>query len=103
MKYPKKLKIAGHNVKLKIKKDFQNDKKLMGDSFNAYNNIRICSVFPKSQQEATLLHEIFHHIFVNLGEYLDKGIHTEKNVEALAQAMYQILRDNNLDFRNNKP
>lgn len=31
MKYPKKLKIAGHNVKLKIKKDFQNDKKLMGD------------------------------------------------------------------------
>jgi hypothetical protein len=101
MKFPKKLKIAGHEVKVTVTSDIPTMSGNMGDSWNSHNSIRVCSIYPMNQQEETLLHEIIHHILNNLGYTWNKsdGIHTEQHVEAVAQALYQVLRDNSLDFR----
>ena len=109
MEIPKELKIGGHMIKIKIEDDVVRmaNERQMGDSWSAYNSIRVCSVYPESQQAETLLHEILHHIMDNLGyEYVEtkdvegKEIHTEQTVEGLAQWLFQVLRDNKLKFYN---
>ena len=100
MKQIKKLKIGGHFVKVIWEDEIPNMGYNMGDSWNAHNSIRVSTHFPESQQEETLLHEILHHIMNNLGHKhkCNDGIHTEQNVEALAQGLYQVLKDNKLVF-----
>jgi len=49
------------------------------------NTIYISNRYPKNQQDATLIHEILHQINSEL---------PEREVEALAQAIYQIINDN---------
>ena len=98
MKIPDQLKIGGHIVQVKLESDLPTMSGHMGDSWNAHNSIRICTIYPESQQAETLLHEILHHLMNNLGNPYKEGIHTEQNVEALAQVMFQVLRDNKLNF-----
>jgi hypothetical protein len=104
MKIPNRVKIGGHWVKVKKEDDIPAMGGNMGDSWNAHNSIRICTIYPESQQAATFLHEILHHIFNNLGLEYKKddacAIHSERNTEAIAEALFQALRDNKLDFSN---
>jgi len=99
MKIPKRVKIAGHNIRIRHRKIL----KLHGDecyglTWNAANLIELAEKtkqgrVPKSRKEETLLHEIIHTIADKYG--LDMG---EKIVKRLAGALYQTLRDNKLDF-----
>lgn len=99
MKIPKSLKIGGHIVKVRLEDDMPTMSGHMGDTWNAYNSIRVNTHFPESQQAVTLLHEITHHILYNLGHTCGTtGVHTESNVEAISQALFQVLRDNKLVF-----
>jgi len=98
MKIPNELKIGGHTVRVKCESELPSLSGNMGDSWNAYNSIRVCTVYPESQQAETLLHEILHHVMSNLGFEYKKEPHTEQTVEALAQALYQVLKDNRLSF-----
>lgn len=101
MKKLNELKIAGHTVIVKFY-PVSEMRGLMGSTWNAHNIIQICQDFPESQQEETLIHEILHHCMSNLGLIYDKesqtAIHSERTIESLAQAIYQVLRDNNLAF-----
>ena len=108
MNIPNTLKIGGHIVKINKTDDMPTMSGNMGESWNAYNSIKVNTHFPESQQAITLIHEILHHIMSNLGYAYKKDendsshIHTEQTVEALAQGLFQVLRDNNLDFFTNK-
>ena len=101
MKKIGKIKIGGHNVRVKFYPTSEISG-LCGEAWSNYNIIRICSDYPVSQQEATLLHEILHHILDNAGfEYKkddDNAVHSERVVAALAQGLYQVLKDNHLQF-----
>ena len=90
MKIPKKLKIGGHSVKVEIVETIPGDFPNAGGSWTESQNlIQICKSQVASQQEASLMHEILHAINYNF---------TEEQVEFLAQAFYQVLRDNKLYF-----
>jgi len=103
MKIPNKIKIGGHFVNVNKVDDMPKMNGNMGSSWNSYNSIRVNTNYPESQQAVTLLHELLHHILQNLGHASKEGIHTETNVEAISQALFQVLRDNKLDFREGKP
>jgi len=96
---PQCLKIGGHVVKIELTDYEPHTFGNQGTSWNCYNLIQVSTKFPPSQQKATLLHEIVHHIFTNLGLDFDKSnkaesVHNEQFVEALAQALFQVLHDN---------
>ena len=106
MKIPDTLKIGGHIVRVDKTDDMPTMSGNMGQSWNAYNSIKINTHFPESQQAITLVHEILHHVMSNLGYAYKKDdavvIHSEQTVEALAQGIFQVLRDNDLDFQLKK-
>lgn len=101
MRRLKKIKIGGHKVEVKSypAKEMGG---LMGQSWNAHNIIRLNLDYPVSRQEGVLLHEVLHHCMENLGYKYDKNsataIHSEQTVEALAQSLYQVFIDNQLNF-----
>ncbi len=82
---PKGLKIGGHNITINIRELDSSDDSGMRQMRKNKDVIVIDTDLPRSQQEATLLHEIFHVINIELDE---------KEVEFLAQAFYQIIADN---------
>ena len=95
---PKYLKIGGHAVKIEMVDYEPHIYGNMGVSWNNYNLIQLNTKYPESQIKGTILHELLHHIMDNLGlEYKQKdsdAIHSERTVEALSQAIYQVLNDN---------
>lgn len=104
MKIPDKLKIGGHEVKV-IRTDdpVWTSPSQMGAANASRNIIKISKLYPESQQACTLLHEILHTILDNLGHEYKKNdssaLHNERNVEAISQALFQVFRDNPLEFR----
>ncbi len=101
MKIPKTLKIAGHTVEIEYTNNEVHMNNRLGNSFSEHNSIQISKRYPQSQREATLLHEVIHHILDFSGyRYTndDQGVHCEKTVEALAQGLYQVFSDNKLKF-----
>ena len=95
----KYIKIGGHKVKVLWDSDSVRIGDRMGSSWTEHNSIQINTNFPKSQQEVTLLHEIIHHIMFNWGYKLGEEPHTEQLVESLSQGLYQVLKDNNIVFK----
>lgn len=85
-KLPTKLKILGHYVTVRETEDIEDCGQYDVDK----NEIRIRKQLTQSQKEETLLHEI-------LG-IANPTMHSEQHalLEALAQTVYQVLRDNNL-------
>ena len=91
MKIPKRLKIGGHIVTVKIveipKEDCDGD-------FSTYGNlIRIDKRLPQSQREVTLIHEIFHALNSVID---DKNPAAHSLIESISQQFYQVLKDNKL-------
>lgn len=89
MRIPKTLKIGGHIFKI------ENTKRdgVMGDSDTEKNLITINPKMPKSQQEATLIHEIFHCLNTTMD-----GSHNYSHalLDSLSEQFYQVLADNKL-------
>ena len=105
MKKINSLKIGGHIVKVKWENEMPVMSGDLGDSWVAYNSIHICTLYPESQQQEALLHEIIHYVLHNLGHKNDDDkdpIHTEENVIAISQSLYQVLKDNKLNFWSEK-
>jgi hypothetical protein len=86
MKIPKKLKILGHIVTVRETEDMEDCGQFDVDK----NEIRIRKQLSQSQKEEALIHEI-------LG-MANPTFHSEHHslLEALAQTIYQALKDNNL-------
>ena len=94
MKIPDKIKIGGHDVDVKIVSPADLGPDVGGDFQGQYNLIRISNDSVESCMARTLMHEIVEWI----------SGHHELNMEhsqvtSLAENLFQVLRDNNLDFR----
>ena len=90
MVLPKRLKIGGHIIKIKIvsANDIPENESPGFWSIDE-NIIYIEDKLPQSQQEVSLIHEILH-VF--------NAVSDHEKLEFLAQALYQVLKDNNLYF-----
>lgn len=94
MKIPKKLKIGGHTYEVRFAKG---GKHLSLDASGITNSkgnlvIEINSDECRSEQEATLLHEIMHAL--NAQWNSNDTLHTL--MEATSQQLYQVLSDNKM-------
>ena len=91
MKIPKKLKIGGHVVTVKVVDNVANEEGTTwaGGWTGSQNLIEIRKAQVQSQKEVTLLHEILHCINLQLNH---------DHVEFLSQALYQVIKDNKLYF-----
>jgi len=87
MKIPKKLKIGGHIYTILQKKEWDNSSNEDGYCDTTKNEICILSTIPQSQQEAVLIHEIFHALNCALSHEL---------LSSLSEQLYQTLKDNKL-------
>jgi uncharacterized protein YaaW (UPF0174 family) len=83
MKIPKTLKIGGVVYKIELVR-MDN---LCGEYDATTGTIRINPDMPQDLQEETLIHEALH----GINNELD-----EREIEFLSQALYQMLKDNNL-------
>ena len=91
MSLPHLLRIGSHLISVEAKE-------LDGDTFGEFdeftNTIFINSRLPRSQQEATLIHEII--------GVCNPTLHDSELghmlMESLSQQLYQVLRDNKLNF-----
>ena len=95
MKIPKKIKVAGHNYKVKWEDKRLNKEGLLGQINHIKNTISICKKFhnemrAKTEIERTLIHEIIHAIDANYNDYGLK----DKTVDRLAVGLHQVLKDN---------
>lgn len=97
MKIPDKIKILGQEMTVELTHPKQIG--IKGDYDERYNLIRIRhdKDIPLSQQEDTLLHEIFEAIIDLTCINIDHAA-----MSVIATVLYQVLRDNNLDFRKEK-
>jgi hypothetical protein len=90
---PEKLKIGGRIIEVKIVDSkhpkLDNDRNNGAYSTND-SKIYLADNCHKEQLMPVLLHEIIHAINICIDE---------QSVEFLAQSLYQVLKDNKLDFR----
>lgn len=87
MNFPAVIKIGGQMIAVKVTPDVPADNNGYWDSRKG--TIYIHDNMPATEQEVTLLHEIIH----ALNNSID-----HKEVEYLAQGLYQVLKDNSLVF-----
>jgi hypothetical protein len=90
MDMPKTVKIGGHDVEV-VFSEWSVDR--MGASHTPPGKIYINTACCKSQQEATLLHEILEHINDACDLSLAHG-----QISVLEAMLYQVLVDNELRF-----
>jgi len=83
MKIPKKLKIGGHIVSIRLSDDIEDN----GFSDSQRNEIVLNKKLPQSQLEATLIHEIFHFLNTTIKHDL---------LDSLSEQFYQVMKDNKL-------
>ena len=106
MNIPDITKIGGHEIKTVwcdiLKNDEAGDddpRELLGQANHQFNSIELVKSYegrelPASRLLATYWHECFHHIVWQAGFAFD-----ESAVDALSESVFQVLRDNDLDFR----
>jgi len=83
-----RLKVGGnyYTIKLVDREDISNERD-SGECNAAKLSIKIGEDMPQGAKEVTLIHEILHALNITLDE---------KDIEFLAQGIYQVLKDNNL-------
>ena len=92
---PKSIKIGGHTYRVEITNRFD----LGRDNVSAeilYNElvIRVSPDQARQKMESDLLHEVIHGLYHHLGYVQREDAKEEKEVEELAQALYQVIQDN---------
>ena len=98
MKIPKKIKVGGHVYRVIYPCDFAENKNLRGQHDGDTKEIRISDDGPESVIAETLLHEILHAVDSVTGYKLFED--NERAIVGIGEALFQVLRDNNLDFRD---
>ena len=102
VKIPKTIKVAGHTVKILNNYKFHERRDVDGHS-NLSDNYMILGDDVKSESERAMifLHEICHFV---LYRYLgDSSFLSERDIQSLTEGIFQVLRDNKLDFSKEKP
>ena len=102
MNIPKSIKIMGQDVEVVIDKELAFETINRGETNYRRNQIKIQPKtdtwpMPEQQLENTLVHEIIHWIMHLLSE--DNKIHNEQFVERFSNVLYQVLKDNDLNFK----
>jgi len=95
MKIPDKLKVAGHEYKIKWDDEYLSNEGYVGLSIHNKLLVFLCKIFrgtklSKSIIEETLLHEILHCVDANYNNHLL----SEETVDRLSAGLYQVLKDN---------
>lgn len=103
MKIPKKIKVIGRELEIEWDKELIAREDVKGQASFRYQTLKIqpsTSSYPRKQEdiEITFLHEILHFIFFYIEAERDCGKEYEKLVTRLAEVLYQVLKDNKLDF-----
>lgn len=95
MKIPKKIKIMGHKYKVKKDKKIFIETNYGGGSACANALvIKVSPDVPESRQAEILLHEIIEMLKYSLQVQLE-----HKDLSALSEGLFSVIRDNKLDFR----
>lgn len=91
-----KVNILGVEYDIKFVPYISRDELLVGqiDYFN--QEILILEGLSKDLEKVTLLHEILHGVFTQLGFYDESN--NEHLIQSIASAFYQVLCDNNLFY-----
>lgn len=87
MRIPSQIKVGAHVLKVKLLDKVENDDN--GRWNSRIQEIHLKKDLPPTELEVTFMHEIIHAINYELK-------HTD--VEFLAQALYQVIKDNGLVF-----
>ena len=95
MHIPKTLRIFGHTLEIKLVSSENQRGKGTYDSW--YHIINLNEGLSESQQAETFLHEIFECIKDEIGLTL-----SHEELSTLSLCIFTCIRDNNLDFRNQK-
>ena len=96
MKIPNKIRIAGHDYKVKWDDKNLPKEDSIGDIDNDFKEIRLCKHYKskraraQSEIERCLFHEILHGIDCH---YNNDSL-SEKAVDRLSNGLYQVLSDN---------
>lgn len=97
---PKKLKIWGLEWEVKENQDVANEGNCFGSTHSRTSKIFLEKDVSQQIKETTILHEILHAIWwqVGLAERFKKieGITEEQIISSIDTALYQVLKDNNL-------
>jgi len=95
MKIPSKIKISGHDIKIVKKKNlFSDGERVWGLAYLHLNKIELATdLLPESKIAETFIHEVLHIICAIHGISI-----TEKENQAIALSLFQVLRDNKLKF-----
>ena len=106
MKLQKKIKIGGYWYTVKFPHEFKERVDVFGQCDSSVKEIRIAGVDSGGNMRADsailadLTHEIFHAIDRNTGHEMFVGEEGEKRCTAMSEGWFQVLRDNDLCFRN---
>ena len=93
MKIPESIKIGANKFKID-RGSFRTESDMDGGACEwETNSIFLANDMPEDREATCFLHEILHGINIYL---------TEEQVTYLSEALIQVIRDNNLDFRNNE-
>lgn len=104
MKVPKKIKIGGFQWRVIESKDISIEGNCFGSTHTDTQKIFLEPGIPEQKRSQTLLHEIMHAIFWTSGlEKIHTGSHRlteEELVNSLSMGLFQVIRDNKLDFKD---
>lgn len=95
MEIPKTIKNGVHTIEVELVPDLFDWHKDLGSSWAVKNKIKLDSNLSQNRIEETLLHEILHHVWFQMG--LDQSGVSEKEeyiVNTLANGLYPILKEN---------
>ena len=104
MKIPKTLKIGGHEYKVLFPYNFRELSNTNGQIDPHLKEIRLCgddgagNKRTNSATLVTLLHEILHGIDRHTGHRIFDSENGEKVIEGFSEGLYQVLKDNKLNF-----
>lgn len=95
MKIPNKIKVAGHDYKIKWEDKRLSKEELFGQADFVGCKISLCKNYEKqrrnkSEVERTLVHEILHVV----DRHYNNCHLKEKEVARLSEGLYQVLKDN---------
>lgn len=99
MKIPEKIKIGGIDYKIRL---VEGDGKeldaggCIGKLDNFECKIYIADNIDKQRQVEVLIHEVVHGILDYIG--FSEELHSEDNVEKIGRVLFQVLRDNDMNF-----
>lgn len=102
MELPKELKIGGFQWTVEEQKDIANESSVFGSTHTQSQKIFIEPGLNIQKRDQTLLHEVMHAIWWQSGleRIFDDRKMEEKVVHAMAMGLYQVLKDNKLQFHD---